>query len=272
MHQPLRLGVGHAAHQGRVHHGEDRGVQADAERERDDGHRGEAGAVAETAEPVPEVLEQGAHRGGLSGGVGARRGDRAGTEGRVVPPAPGREVGPAARVHRVDDAVLLLVRLAADEDHGLVLSVVEEGVADAGPGGEGGEIAGLHPVELAVDPRVHLAGDDEDELLLARLGVGPGGAGAREDPHQMEPDAAEPGRAADGARGRHVLVAVRVAVPGLGDVGGGDDERGSARHGRVQLALSEPSSGTEVPERPAVGRTGRGMPACGRRRPTTGRG
>ncbi len=64
VHQSLRLGVGHAAHQGRVHHGEDGGVEADAEREGDDGHRGEGGAVGQGAEPVAEVLEEGgAHVG-----------------------------------------------------------------------------------------------------------------------------------------------------------------------------------------------------------------
>src|SRR5690242_19437557 len=72
------------------------------------------------------------------------------TRGCVVPPALWREVGLPARVHRIDDAVLLLVGLAADEEHGLVLSVVEEGVADAGAGGEGGEVTGLHLVDVAV--------------------------------------------------------------------------------------------------------------------------
>src|SRR5512144_1167611 len=170
----------------------------------------------------------------------------------VVPPPPGREVGLAARVHRIDDAVLLLVRLAADEEQHLVLSVVEEGVADAGAGGERGEVARLHPVQLAVDPGVDLAGDDVGELLLARLGVRPGGAGAGKEPDQVEPDLAQAGGAPDGPGGRHRLVAVRVAVPRLGNLGCGDDEGRSARHGPVSFAPPEPSDGIpKCPDRAA---------------------
>src|SRR5262249_34108203 len=123
---------------------------------------------------------------------------------------------------------------------------------DAGAGGEGGEVTGLHPVELAVDPGVDLAGDDEGELLLARLGVGPGAAGPGEEAHDVEPDAAHAGGAAGGARGGHLAGAVGVAVPGLGDVGCGDDEWGSARHGASELAPTEPPARpSKRPERPA---------------------
>ena len=159
-----------------------------------------------------------------------------GRRGRIVPPAPRGEVGLSTRVHGIDDAILLLVRLASDEEHGLLVSVVEEGVADAGAGRERGEVTGLHPQELAVDRGVDLAGDDEGELLLARLGVGPGGAGPGQEAHEVETDLAEAGGAADGAGGRHLLVAVGVAVPGLGDVGWRDDEGRSARHGPASFA------------------------------------
>ena len=91
---------------------------------------------------------------------------------------------------------------------------------------------------------------------------------------QMEPDPAQPRRAADGARGRHVLVAVGVAVPGLGNVGG--ETMNGGRLGMVCPACTVRAIPRHVEVRGASGLPGAGsgleVTGPGRACPTTGRG
>ena len=53
------IGVGQRAQQRVVDNGENRGVRADGQRERDKCHAGEAGILAERSESVAEVLAEG---------------------------------------------------------------------------------------------------------------------------------------------------------------------------------------------------------------------
>ena len=56
--EPVGVGERERLEQDRVHHREDRGVGADAERERGDGGEGEAGAAAQRAQRVTQVFAE----------------------------------------------------------------------------------------------------------------------------------------------------------------------------------------------------------------------
>src|SRR5262245_60041365 len=75
----------------------------------------------------------------------------------VVPPTAPWQIVSALGVERVVDAVVAFGSLAPDEQDGVAIPIVEEGVARPRTRGEGREIASAHAVDLAVDPRIDLA-------------------------------------------------------------------------------------------------------------------
>jgi hypothetical protein len=74
---------------------------------------------------------------------------------------------------RIADPVLRLRRLAADQQQGLPVAVVDEAVADPGARRKGRQVASLHRVQLPVDPGLDSTLEHVDELLLALFGVRP---------------------------------------------------------------------------------------------------
>src|SRR5580704_7069216 len=77
-----------------------------------------------------------AHSGTSAAGARPER-----ARGDVLPPAAPHHVLPALGVQGVVNAAVALAGLAAHQEQGVGVAVVEEGVADARPGGEGGEVA-----------------------------------------------------------------------------------------------------------------------------------
>ncbi len=56
--ETIRIGIRKRTQQDGVHDGEDRGVRADAERQREDGRGGEAGCAPQHAQAVADVLAE----------------------------------------------------------------------------------------------------------------------------------------------------------------------------------------------------------------------
>ena len=61
MHQPARILKRQSTEQGRVNHGEDRGVGADAQRQRQHRNHGEAGRFAQLAQRVTKFMQKRLH-------------------------------------------------------------------------------------------------------------------------------------------------------------------------------------------------------------------
>jgi len=105
-----------------------------------------------------------------------------------------------------------------------VFAVIDEAVADPRTSWKRGQVTGNHTVQISIDPCVDFSLDHVDELFLVRLGVRPGRARAGRQPLQVDAQTHEARDGPEAAHRAHGLVAVRVDVRALRQVGGGDDE------------------------------------------------
>lgn len=143
-----------------------------------------------------------------------------GLGGNIVPPVRWSHVRAAGGIERIEDATARLAGLAAHEQQGLSIGVVEETMRDARAGGERREIAGDHPVEVPVNPDIDFPVNDVDKLLLVLLRVRPRRPRSRGQPLEVDANPLKPRLVANPSDWPHRLGALRIDMRSLGDVGG----------------------------------------------------